>query len=65
MSVRRAVSGRRRSPRTTLAEMGVTEAAIARLHGPVGLIRSARDARTLAVSVLAEVLDMAKVEAGI
>ena len=46
--------------RLALADLGVPEAAIARLHGPVGLIRSARDARTLAVSVLAEVLDMAK-----
>lgn len=49
--------------RAALAEMGVAEDAIARLHGPVGLIRSARDARTLAVSVLAEVLDMAKADA--
>ena len=28
----------------------------ARLRGPIGLVPSARDARTLAVSVLAEVL---------
>ena len=33
--------------------------AVARLHGPVGLIPSARDAGTLAVSVLAEVLGKA------
>ncbi|MFV0303341.1 MAG: XdhC family protein [Paracoccus sp. (in: a-proteobacteria)] len=46
--------------RLALADLGVPEERIARLHGPVGLIRSARDARTLAVSVLAEVLDMAK-----
>ncbi|WP_299907421.1 XdhC family protein [uncultured Paracoccus sp.] len=46
--------------RLALAELGVSEAAMDRLHGPVGLIRSARDARTLAVSVLAEVLDMAR-----
>ncbi|WP_198731869.1 XdhC family protein [Paracoccus tegillarcae] len=46
--------------RHALAELGVTEDRIARLHGPVGLIHSARDARTLAVSVLAEVLDRAK-----
>lgn len=51
--------------RGALAEMGVTDQAIARLHGPVGLIRSARDARTLAVSVLAEVLDMARLGAGV
>ena len=36
--------------------MGIDEASLARLHGPVGLIPSARDAGTLAVSVLAEVL---------
>jgi len=39
-----------------LEEMGVSEQARARLHGPIGLIPSARDARTLAISVLAEVL---------
>ena len=39
-----------------LEAMGVGEADRARLHGPVGLVPSARDARTLAVSVLAEVL---------
>ncbi len=42
-----------------LEAMGVTPDAIARLHGPVGLIPSARDAGTLAVSVLAEVLAVA------
>lgn len=35
---------------------GVSEADIARLHGPIGLIPSTRDPRTLAVSVLAEIL---------
>ncbi|WP_237562526.1 XdhC family protein, partial [Glutamicibacter soli] len=50
--------------RVALAELGVPEDRIARLHGPVGLIRSARDARVLAVSVLAEVLDVAKVGSG-
>jgi xanthine dehydrogenase accessory factor len=39
-----------------LEAMGLTEAERARLRGPVGLVPSARDARTLAVSVLAEVL---------
>lgn len=39
-----------------LVELGVPEADIARMKGPIGLVRSARDARTLAVSVLAEVL---------
>lgn len=48
------------SRRLALADLGVAEERIAQLRGPVGLIRSARDARTLAVSVLAEVLDRAK-----
>ncbi|MCU0907456.1 MAG: XdhC family protein [Rhodobacteraceae bacterium] len=39
-----------------LQAMGVPEAALLRLRGPIGLVPSARDARTLAVSVLAEVL---------
>jgi xanthine dehydrogenase accessory factor len=39
-----------------LSNLGVSQAAIARIHGPIGLIPSARDATTLAVSVLAEVL---------
>ena len=39
-----------------LTLMGVPADQLARLHGPVGLIPSARDAGTLAVSVLAEVL---------
>jgi len=39
-----------------LEAMGVDAAQRARLHGPVGLIPSARDAGTLAVSVLAEIL---------
>ncbi|EBA12619.1 XdhC family protein [Roseobacter sp. CCS2] len=43
----------------TLKAMGVSAADIARLRGPVGLIPSARDAGTLAVSVLAEVLAVA------
>jgi len=40
----------------TLQEMGVSASDIIRLRGPVGLIPSARDAGTLAVSVLAEIL---------
>lgn len=47
-----------------LAERGVTEAARARLYGPIGMIPSARDAGTLAVSVLAEVLNIAMQQAG-
>ena len=39
-----------------LRDMGVSATQVERLHGPVGLIPSARDARTLAVSVLADVL---------
>ncbi|MEM1430870.1 MAG: XdhC family protein [Pseudomonadota bacterium] len=39
-----------------LEAMGMGDAQRARLHGPVGLIPSARDAGTLAVSVLAEIL---------
>ncbi len=40
----------------TLLEMGVSKADLDRLFGPVGLIPSVRDPRTLAVSVLAEIL---------
>ncbi|WP_435704647.1 XdhC family protein [Yoonia sp.] len=43
----------------TLQDMGVAATDIRRLHGPVGLIPSARDPGTLAVSVLAEVLAVA------
>jgi len=39
-----------------LGAMGVPASDIARLRGPIGLIPSARDAGTLAVSVFAEVL---------
>lgn len=40
--------------------MGADANDIARLKGPIGLIPSARDARTLSVSVLAEVLQVAQ-----
>ncbi|WP_316646507.1 XdhC family protein [Ovoidimarina sediminis] len=54
-------SQRARDARLLMLEgMGVPEDQRARLHGPVGLIPSARDAGTLAVSVLAEVLAKAK-----
>lgn len=42
-----------------LAAMGVPADRLARLRGPIGLVPSVRDARTLAVSVLAEVLQAA------
>lgn len=42
-----------------LGEMGVDPGSIDRLRGPVGMVPSARDPRTLAVSVLAEVLSVA------
>ena len=46
--------------RAALAAAGVPASQIARLHGPIGLIPSARDSRTLAISVLAEILDAAR-----
>lgn len=48
----------------TLAAMGMQRHDRDRLHGPIGMIRSARDAGTLAVSVLAEVLDVARRRGG-
>ncbi|MDO5759079.1 MAG: XdhC family protein [Rhodobacterales bacterium] len=42
-----------------LEAMGIDKHALARLRGPIGLLPSARDARTLAISVLAEVLAVA------
>jgi xanthine dehydrogenase accessory factor len=45
---------------TQLAELGVPHSELARLHGPIGLIPSARDARTLAISVLAEITALAE-----
>ncbi|MEM9843484.1 MAG: XdhC family protein [Pseudomonadota bacterium] len=46
---------------TALLGMGIAESELQRIHGPVGLIPSARDPGTLAVSVLAEVLAEAQV----
>ena len=43
-----------------LTLLGATAQQIERLKGPIGLVPSARDARTLAVSVLAEVLNEAR-----
>lgn len=42
-----------------LKNLGVTDMALERLHGPIGLIPSTRDARSLAVSVLAEIVSIA------
>ncbi len=42
-----------------LNAMGISKADQARLFGPIGLIPSARDAKTLAVSTLAEILSKA------
>ena len=43
-----------------LRGMGADDTALSRLYGPIGLIRSARDPRTLALSVLAEILALAE-----
>ncbi len=40
--------------------LGADQSDLDRLIGPIGLVASARDARTLAVSVMAEVLSLAK-----
>ena len=42
-----------------LAALGVSEDRLKRMKGPIGLIPSARDSNTLAVSVLAEILSVA------
>lgn len=46
-----------RKRRETLAQDGVSEANIARIHGPVGLVPSMRDASMLAISCMAEIID--------
>ena len=43
-----------------LAEIGVGTADIARIHGPIGVIPAARDANTLALSVLTEITETAR-----
>ncbi|MGQ3675812.1 XdhC family protein [Xanthobacter sp. TB0139] len=56
--------GSRATQATRLArlyETGVEEVDLARIRGPIGLIPSSRDPRTLAVSVLAEIIDEANV----
>lgn len=55
--------GSRRSAAMRILEleaMGVSPDDLAALRGPIGVIPSARDAQTLAVSVLAEVLERAR-----
>jgi xanthine dehydrogenase accessory factor len=43
-----------------LAQSGVSIAQVARIKGPIGLIPATRDPRSLAVSVLAEILALAQ-----
>lgn len=50
----------RRTRDAELIERGVSDSDLERIAGPIGLIPSAKDARTLAVSVLAEVLERAR-----
>lgn len=54
-----AVGSRRAQDRrrSLLRQAGVSEAALARLRGPVGLVPSLREASMLAVSVLAEIVE--------
>lgn len=42
--------------RAALAELGIREGDMTRLRGPIGVIRSARDPKVLALSVLAEIV---------
>lgn len=46
------------SRRDELRNIGVGEDHLGRLRGPIGLIKSAKDARTLSIGVLAEILDV-------
>lgn len=52
----------RDSRHAALIELGMAEKDLTRLRGPIGLINSARDARTLAISVLAEAVQSSSVE---
>ncbi len=51
--------GAQEKRRLRLAELGVPETALARVRGPIGLIRSSRNARDLAISALAEIIEVA------
>ena len=42
--------------RETLRQMGISEASLSRLRGPIGLVPSLRDAPSIALSTLAEVI---------
>ena len=53
---RRAQAARREA----LEELGVADTAIGRLHGPIGLVPSLRDAPAVAVSILAEIIAAAR-----
>lgn len=44
----------------TLRELGVSQSSLDRLIGPIGVIASARDARTLALSALTQIMDHAR-----
>ena len=44
----------------TLSELGVSKVDITRIHAPIGLISSQRDARLLAISILAEITQTAQ-----
>lgn len=46
------------SRRDDLRNIGIGEDHLGRLRGPIGLVRSAKDARTLSIGVLAEILDV-------
>ncbi len=43
-----------------LMELGLSETDVARIHGPIGLVDSQRNARFLAVSILAEIIQSAQ-----
>jgi xanthine dehydrogenase accessory factor len=45
------------SRREELITIGIGHAQLARLRGPIGLVKSAKDARTLSIGVLAEILE--------
>ncbi len=46
----------------TLLSMDVTQMQIARIHAPIGLIPAQRNARSLALSILAEIVQVAQAE---